>query len=88
MADSLGLGRPTYNDGILITIAFKDRMARIEVGTGLENIIKDEIAAEIIREELAPKFREENYGQGLFLVVEEISRLIRDNSHRVGQKPE
>lgn len=88
VTDSLGLGRSTYNDGILITIAFKDRMARIEVGTGLENIIKDEIAAEIIREELAPKFREGNYGQGLFLVVEEISNLIRNNRQRIGQKPE
>jgi uncharacterized membrane protein YgcG len=88
IADSLKLGRATHNDGVLITVSLKDRTARIEVGTGLENIIKDEIAAEIIREELAPKFREENYGKGLFLVVEEISKLITDNKDLVGKEPQ
>jgi uncharacterized protein len=38
----LDLGRTPQNDGILIVISLTDRKARIEVGTGLENIIKDE----------------------------------------------
>lgn len=52
------LGRDKYNDGVLITIVYQDREMRIEVGTGLENILKDEIAAQILRDDIAPKFKE------------------------------
>lgn len=71
----------------MITISVFDRKARIEVGTGLENIIKDEIAAEIIRKDMAPKFREANYGQGINLAVSKIAKLIRDNEELVGTEP-
>lgn len=87
MAESLGLGRSTHNDGLLITISFGDRKARIEVGTGLENIIKDEIAARIIREDLAPKFKDKKYGQALYNTVDKVSKLIVDNKDLVGQGP-
>ena len=87
MADSLKLGRATHNDGLLITISFLDRKARIEVGTGLENIIKDEVAGEIIREDIAPKFREQNYGRGIYIAVSKIDKLIRDNEKLVGTEP-
>ena len=87
MADSLRLGRSTHNDGLLITVSFFDRRARIEVGTGLENIIKDEIAAEIIREDMAPRFREENYGLGIYIGVSRIAKLIRTNEILIGTEP-
>ena len=73
--------------GLLITISFLDRKARIEVGTGLENIIKDEVAGEIIREDIAPKFREQNYGRGIYIAVSKIDKLIRDNEKLVGTEP-
>ena len=60
--DNAELGRPTHRDGLLITVAHKDRKVRIEVGVGLENIIKDEVAAKLIREDLVPKFREGKFG--------------------------
>ena len=87
MADSLGVGRSTHNDGILITVAFADRKARIEAGIGLENIIRDEVAAQIMREQLAPYFRKENYGRGIYLTVERIAQLIRKNKELVGSTP-
>src|SRR5688572_28504201 len=55
-ASNWGLGRKNYNDGILITVALRDQQVRIEVGSGLEKIITDEIAAQIIREEMIPNF--------------------------------
>jgi uncharacterized membrane protein YgcG len=87
MADSLNLGRATHNDGLLITISRFDRKVRIEVGTGLENIIKDEIAAQIIREDMAPKFREDKYGLGIYIAVSRIAKVIRDNEKLVGTEP-
>src|SRR5690349_12541771 len=64
-ANAWGLGRKDVDDGVLITVALYDRMMRIEVGYGLELIIKDEIAARIIREVMAPNFRQEKYYEGL-----------------------
>lgn len=87
MAGTLGLGRKTHNDGLLITIVYMDRLVRIEVGTGLENIIKDEIAAGIIRDDMAPKFRVDKYGEGVYLAVSRISKLIADNRQMVGTDP-
>lgn len=87
MADSLKLGRETHNDGLLITISLYDRKTRIEVGLGLENIIKDEIAAEIIRDNMAPKFRKEKYGLGIYMAVFRIAKLIRNNEKLVGTEP-
>lgn len=87
MANSLALGRTTHNDGLLITISLFDRKARIEVGTGLENIIKNEIAAEIIRDDMAPELRAKNYGRGIYIAVSRIANLIRDNENLVGTEP-
>jgi uncharacterized membrane protein YgcG len=83
-----GLGRKIQNDGILIFISLTDRQARIEVGQGLENIIKDEIAGRLLREDLSPKFVAEKYGLGLYIVVDKISNLISDNLELVGTRPE
>jgi uncharacterized membrane protein YgcG len=84
-ANATGLGRATHNDGVLITVAYNDRQTRIEVGTGLENILKDEIAAQIIREHMAPKFKEEKFGSGLYVAVQKIVKLIEENERRIGQ---
>ena len=85
-AEKLHLGRPKFDDGILITVAIRNRQMRIEVGYGLEKIIKDEIAARIIREDMAPRFRQEDYSGGLKVTVEKIIKLIEDNKELVGKR--
>lgn len=87
MAEELRLGRSTHNDGLLIAIVTMERKIRIEVGTGLENIIKDEVAARIIRDDMAPLFRQEKYGQGIYLAVDKITKLIEENKELVGTQP-
>jgi uncharacterized protein len=85
-AEKLGLGRSKFDDGLLITIAVNDRQMRIEVGYGLEKIIRDEVAARILREDMAPKFREADYNGGLKVTVKKIIKLIEDNKELVGQR--
>jgi uncharacterized membrane protein YgcG len=84
----LDLGRTPQNDGILIVISLTDREARIEVGTGLENIIKDETTARLLREDLGPNFKLEKYGRGLYVTVDKISKLIADNVKLIGTTPQ
>ena len=87
LANEWGIGRSAYNDGILITIAVADRQTRIEVGTGLELIIKDEIAARILREDMAPQFREGKYFEGLYVTVNKLKALITENQELIGKTP-
>jgi len=83
--EKLNLGRDLQKDGILLTVALKDKSVRIEVGYGLEKVIKDEIAARIIQNVLLPKFREAEYGQGIYNGVDTIKLLIEKNKDLVGQ---
>ena len=85
-AHDWGIGRKDYDDGVLITVSLDDRQARIEVGYGLEKIIRDEVAARILREDMAPKFRSKNYYEGLQLTVGKIITLIKENKELVGQR--
>lgn len=87
MAGKLKLGRAGFDDGILISVVVKERKMRIEVGYGLEKIIRDEIAATIIREDMAPSFRKQDYAGGLTKAIGRIIQLIEENEELVGQKP-
>lgn len=84
--ERLGLGRAKFDDGILIIVSETDRMMRIEVGYGLEKIVKDEIASRINREEMAPSFKENDYAGGLKKAIEKIITLIKNNKELVGKR--
>ena len=86
IANEWGIGRKDYDDGILITVSIQDRLMRIEVGYGLEKIIKDEIADQISREDMVPSFRTNDYYEGLYKAVNKIKALIKDNEDLVGQR--
>ena len=86
-SSKLKLGRADFDDGILITVVVKSREMRIEVGVGLEKIIKDEIASRINRNEMAPSFRENDYAGGLIKGIQKIKKLIEENRELVGQRP-
>lgn len=86
-AEAMKIGRSKYNDGVLILQSFKDRELRIEVGLGLEKILRDEIVARIVRDMMAPKFKEAKYYEGLHRAVAEIKDLIERNKDFVGQAP-
>jgi uncharacterized membrane protein YgcG len=85
LANKWGIGRKNFNDGVLITIAFFDKQIRIEVGSGLERIITDEIAKKMIRETIGPKFRDNNYFSGVYHTVIEIKSLIKINQKLIGR---
>ena len=59
-----GIGNKTTNNGILILAAIDDRQIRIETGYGLEGAIPDITANQIIRNDIQPAFRAENYYEG------------------------
>lgn len=65
VAETWALGQKEKDNGVLILVAIDDRKMRIEVGYGLEGDLTDASSSRIIRNEMAPNFRQGNYGQGI-----------------------
>ena len=64
------------DNGMLLLIAVKDKQYRFEVGRGLEPIFNDAKVGRYGRDYLVPAFQEGQYGQGISLVVNEISKEL------------
>jgi uncharacterized protein len=65
LAEKWRVGQKGLDDGAIVLVFVQDRKLRIEVGYGLEGAIPDIEAARIIREVIAPRFREGRYAAGL-----------------------
>lgn len=65
IAETAGAGQKGKDNGLLLLVCLAERLIRIEVGTGLEGQITDGRAGRVIRQILAPAFREGNYAGGL-----------------------
>lgn len=81
------LGRKNINDGILIVVVHNDRKVRVEVGYGLENIITDVLAANIIQEDMIPKFKDGNFYDGIYKAVGRMIDSIRVHQEKIGSTP-
>ncbi len=86
VTDAWKIGRADFDDGILITLAMYDRKVRIEVGYGLELIIKDEIAKNIVDSTMVPKFQKSDFYNGLTNASKKIMDLIYHNPELIGKK--
>lgn len=60
------LGQEGQDNGILIVVVPDERKMRIEVGYGLEASVPDIIAGRVIREIMAPRFREGDFNGGIW----------------------
>jgi len=72
-----GIGKKQRNNGVLLLVAVRDRSVRIEVGYGLEPILPDGRAGEIIRTAVIPEFRAGNIPRGIGQAIERIATIIR-----------
>jgi len=70
------LGSKALDNGVLLVLFVEDRKVRIEVGYGLEATLTDAASAQIIREALAPRFREQRYAAGLEAAVNAVYERI------------
>lgn len=60
-----GIGQAKQDNGVLVLVAPADREMRIEVGYGLEGILPDGLAGQIIRDQFIPRFRDNDYNGGI-----------------------
>ena len=70
-----GIGQKGKDEGVLVLLAIKDRKQRAEIGLGLEPVITDGQAGEILRG-IRPILRQGNYGGGLLAAAEQFGEQI------------
>ncbi|NML24014.1 TPM domain-containing protein [Pseudoflavitalea sp. G-6-1-2] len=70
-----GIGQKGKNNGILIFAAIKDRKIRIEIGDGLVEAIPNIKAADIIKKDIVPYFKEKKYFTGLNKATTSLMKL-------------
>jgi len=62
---SWGIGRNGINDCVLLIVAPKEHKVRVEVGYGLEGVLRDEEAGHIIQNDILPPFRAGDLSAGI-----------------------
>jgi uncharacterized protein len=60
-----GIGKEGKDNGVLLLVAFNDHKLRIEVGYGLEPVLTDAQASQIIEKIIKPYFKSGDYNVGI-----------------------
>lgn len=76
VAEKWKLGSAKNDNGVLLVVAVNDHAIRIEVGQGLEGALTDAQCNRIIRNEIAPAFRRNNYDEGISAGLSSIIKAI------------
>lgn len=71
-----GIGKKGEDKGILIFLAAKERQVRIETGYGVEGIIPDGLAGEILDRYAIPYFKQGDYGRGFYETMASVSSVV------------
>ena len=72
LASTWKIGQEDRDNGVVVAVFLDDRKVRLEVGYGLEGSLPDIVCGRIIREEIAPRFRDGDHAGGLRAAVEKI----------------
>ena len=76
VAESWRLGQADKDNGALLLVVVNDRKMRIETGQGLEGVLTDAVCSRIIRNEVAPPFRQGNYDEGITAGINAMIKAI------------
>jgi uncharacterized protein len=76
VAEKWKLGQKGKDNGVLLLVAVQDHKMRIETGRGVEGTLTDAVSSRIIRNELAPNFRKDDYDTGITEAVNAIVAAI------------
>ena len=73
-----GIGKKGQDNGLLILFVKKERRVEVEVGYGLEGIITDGFAGEVLDKYALPEFKKDDYGKGIYLAALAFSDRITE----------
>ena len=85
VATSWKLGQKGTDNGVLLLVAIRERKVRIEVGYGLEGVLTDARSAQIIRNEIVPRFRSGEMAGGMTGGINAIIKTI-EGTYQASEK--
>lgn len=71
-----GIGQAQQNNGVLLLVASAERKVRIEVGYGMEGVLTDALASQIIHTIIVPQFKSGNFSGGIVAGSEAIMTVL------------
>ena len=77
VASAWKLGQKGLDNGILLTVAMKEKIVRIELGQGMQKYISNDDAEEVIENHIIPSFNRGDYVRGIQAGIIELMRLGR-----------
>jgi len=76
VADTWALGRKGVDDGVLFTVAMKERRMRIHTGRGVQGTLTDALSKRIISDIVGPRFRNGDFAGGIDAGVDAIMKAV------------
>ncbi|MFZ4717538.1 MAG: TPM domain-containing protein [Chthoniobacterales bacterium] len=80
------IGTKKNSNGVLMLVFVQDRKMRIQTGYGLEGAMPDALCSRIIRETMAPAFRDGKYGAGLASGISAVMQATKGEYKGTGRK--
>jgi uncharacterized protein len=78
VAENWKIGKKGFDNGVILVVAVKDRRLRLEVGYGLEGVLPDAIAKQIISDYIVPRFRAQDYAGGIIAGIDAVLKVIKN----------
>ncbi len=72
---NFGVGSKSTNEGVMLLLAIDERRSRLEVGYGLEAVLPDARAGDILRE-MSPALRQGRYGEAMMAAAQTIGEIV------------
>lgn len=82
-----GIGTKKNDNGVLLLIALDDHKMRIEVGYGLEGALTDSLSSQIIRNDLTPAFKQNDFYGGVNVATDHIINATKGEYASDGKSP-
>jgi uncharacterized protein len=80
----MGIGKKDLDNGLLVLVALERRQIEIVVGKGLEEVVPRPFLEQVINAQMAPRFRDGDYGRGLHEAVDALGQRLRASFPRPG----
>lgn len=77
VAEAWKIGQKGSDNGVLLIVSKGDRKVRIEVGYGLEGVLTDVLAGQIIDQIISPRFKTGDFDGGFTMGVTAIGKAVR-----------
>ena len=77
VAEAWRIGQTKLDNGAILLISKQEHKIRIEVGRGLEGVLTDLVSGRIIRGDMSPHFKNNDYDTGITAGVASIMKVVR-----------